>query len=233
MLKAIASLFLVSVAGAQAADSFEFAVFRECIPRKEAGRLVISDNGVSYRSAHRKTVIDIPLLNIFQADVSDPKVIRIGTYDILKQKLLGRQVHVFRLSSGVHDVSLTRFLSKALPRPVIGTFGATPQSEVEIRAYHRHRLGGCHGKIQIDSEGIRFLSDRPEDSRTWLYRDLETLGTMNPFHFRVSTLAETFNFDLKERLAESAYDLAARRVYSLPSVSRSPVGELVPGSAPG
>ena len=218
MLKRIVSLMLVSAVGGLSADSFEFAVFRDHLPRKEAGRLVISAVGISYRSDQQKTVIDIPLLNVFQADVSDPKVIRIETYDIAKKKLLGRQVYVFGLRGGVHDELLTRFLSKALQRPVIGAFGPAPQPEAEIRAYHRHRLGGCHGTIQIDLDAIRFLSDRPEDSRTWLYRDLETLGTMNPFHFRVSTLAETFNFDLKERLAESAYDSAVRRIYQLSTV---------------
>lgn len=222
MLKAIASLLLVSAVGAQAADSFEFAVFRDHVPRKEAGRLVFSETGVIYRSAHQKTVIGIPFLNVFQADVSNPKIIRIETYDITKKTLLGRQVYVFRLQNGAHDETLARFLSKALQRPIIGAYLATPQPEVAIRAYHRHRLGGCHGTIRIDSDAIRFESDRPEHSRTWLYRDLETLGTMNPFHFRISTLAETFNFDLKERLPETAYDLAARRVYSLPIKAEEP-----------
>jgi len=217
MLKAIASLLLLSAVGAQAADSFEFAVFRDHVPRKESGRLLISETGVSFRSAHQKTTIDIPLLNVFQADVSNQKVIRIETYDITKKTLLGRHVYVFRLQSGVHDETLARFLAKSLQRPVIGAFGSALQPEVAIRAYHRHRFGGCHGTIRIDSDAIRFASDRPEDSRTWLYRDLETLGTMNPFHFRVSTLAETFNFDLKERLPEGAYDLAVRRIYSLPT----------------
>lgn len=213
----IVVLGMILAEAAYAADHFEFAVFRNHLPRKEAGQLVISDAGIRYRSDHHKTVIDIPLLNVFQADVSDPKVIRIETYDITKKNLLGRQLYEFRLRSGAHNEKLTRFLSNVLQRPVVGTFGPAPQPEATIRAYHRHRLGGCHGTIRIDSEAIRFASDRPEDSRTWLYRDLETLGTMNPFHFRVSTLAETFNFDLKERLSETAYELAARRVYSLPS----------------
>ena len=183
MSHAFVSLMLLSAVGAQGADSFEFSVFRAHLPRKEAGRLMISDAGVSYRSDHEKTKIDIPLLSVYQADVSDPKVIRVETYDILKQKLLGRQVHVFRLRGSVHDERLARFLSEALPRPVIGAFGPASQPEAVIRAYHRHRLGGCHGTIRIDSDAIRFVSDRPENSRTWLYRDLATIGTMNPFSF--------------------------------------------------
>lgn len=215
MLKVIFPLLLVSAVSAQAADSFEFSVFRDHLPRKEAGQLIISDAGISYRSDHQKTVLDIPLINVFEADVSHHRIIRIETYDIVKQKLLRRQIHVFRLRNGVHDESLTRFLSKALQRPVIGSFGPAPPPEAVIRGYHRHRLGGCHGTIRIDPGGIRFESDRPQDSRTWLYRDIETLGTMNSFHFRVSTLAETFNFDLQERLSEAAYDVAVKRVYSL------------------
>lgn len=216
----IAVLLMILTVGAHAADQFEFAVFRDRLPRKEAGQLVISDAGISYRSDHRKTVIDISLLNVFQADVSDPKIIRIETYDIVKQRLLGRRVHVFRLRNGIHDEALTRFLSKVVQRPVIGAFGPAPQPEAMIRAYHRHRLGGCHGTVVIDSDGVRFKSERPEDSRTWLYRDVETLGTMNPFHFRVSTLAETFNFDLQERLSEAAYNIAVRRVYSLSALDK-------------
>lgn len=214
MIKMIA-LFMILTACVYSADRFEYSVFRDHLPRKEAGRLVISDAGISYRSDHRKTVIDVPLFNIFNADVSDPKVIRIKTYDIVKRRLLARQVHVFRLNDGVHDEALTRFLSKMVQRPVIGAFGSTPASDTGIRAYHRHRFGGCHGAIRFDPDAIRFESGRREDSRTWLYRDIENIGTMNPFHFRVSTLAETFNFDLEERLSESVFNAVTQRVYSL------------------
>lgn len=213
MGKMISFLILISTAGVNAADSFEYSVFRDRLPRKEAGRLTISDAGVSYRSDHRKTVIDIPLLKIFKADLSDPKAIRITTYDIMKQRLLGRQVHVFRLRHGAHDEGLARFLAGAVQRPVVGSFGLALQPEFVIRAYHRHRLGGCHGTIQIGEAGIGFLSGKPNDSRTWLYRDVETVGTMNAFHFRVTTLAETFNFDLQERLPEAVYADTARRIY--------------------
>lgn len=215
MVKTTIALLLISIAGIHASDRFEYPVFRDHLPRKEAGRLVISRAGVSYQSDRRKTVIEIPLANLFKADVSDPKIIRFETYDIVKRRLLGRQVHVFRLRDGTHDEALVRFLSGAVQRPVVGSFGPTAQPDTVIRAYHRHRLGGCYGTIHIGESGIRFQSDKREDSRTWLYRDVETVGTMNPFHFRVSTLAETFNFDLQERLSEATYLLASRRIYSI------------------
>ncbi len=220
MGKTIATLLLISAARIHAADTFEYPVFHDHLPRKEAGQLLISDAGISYRSDHKKTVMEIPFSNVFKADVSNPKIIRVETYDIIKRRLLGRQVHVFKLRKGTHDEALARFLFGAIQRPVVGSIGPPAQPDAVIRAYHRHRLGGCHGTIHIDQRDIRFESDKPEDSRTWLYRDIETVGTMNPFHFRVSTLAETFNFDLQERLPEAAYDIASRRVYSLPAVFR-------------
>lgn len=219
MHRLIFTLALISAAAAHAAESFEYSVFRDRFPRKEAGRLMISDAGIRYRSDHRKTAIDLPFSNVFTADVSDPKVIRVKTYDIVKRRLLGRQVHVFRLRDGRHDRGLARFLSGAMQRPVVGSFGPESKPDAGVRAYHRHRFGGCHGNIHIDRSGIQFQSDKPEDSRTWLYRDIETVGTMNPFHFRVTTLVETFNFDLQERLPQLVYDLASRKTYQL-----SPIG---------
>lgn len=216
MIKITALVVFLTV-GAYAAASFEYSVFRDRVPRKEAGRLSISEVGVSYRSDHRKTVIDIPLSNVFKADVSNPGIIRIATYDIVKRRLLGRRVYVFKLRDGTHDDGLARFLSGAVQRPVVGSFGPGPASPPDggIRAYHRHRFGGCHGTIRIDESAIRFQSDRLGDSRTWLYHDVETVGTMNAFHFRVSTLAETFNFDLRESLSEADFNAVTQRVYSL------------------
>ena len=214
MIKIAGWLVFLTV-GAHAATSFEYSVFRERLPRQEAGRVSISKAGVTYRSDHGKTMIDIPLSNVFKADVSDPRIIRVETFDIVKRRLLDRRVHVFKLRDGTHNDSLARFLSGAVQRPAVGSFGPASQPDGGIRAYHRHRFGGCHGTIHIDESAIRFQSERPGDSRTWLYRDVETVGTMNPFHFRVSTLAETFNFDLKERLHEADFDGVTRRVYSL------------------
>lgn len=199
------------------AETFEYAVVRDRIPRREHGRLEISGSGFHYRSDRGKTAIDIPFSNVFKADVSDPKVIRIETFDIVKRRVLRRDSHVFRLAADKHGEALARFLSASIQRPIIGVHGQVSEPVTAIRAYHRHRLGGCHGTVRIDAAGVRFDSDQPGESRTWLYREIETVGTMNSFHFRVTTLQETFNFDLKERLSPDVYDAAVRRIYRLPA----------------
>ena len=217
MLRMIIGLAAVSAAGLYATDTFEYRVFRDHLPKKEPGQLRISETGISYRSDHGKTAIEIPLIDVLTGDVSDPRVIRIETYDRVKMRLSDRQVHRFQLREGVHGEGIAAFLSKALQRPVIGAFELSSKPVMQLRTYHRHRMGGCHGALHIDHKGMRFVSQHVGHSRTWRYTEVETVGTMNRFHFRVSTLAETFNFDLQERLSDATYDLVTRRVYSLPS----------------
>jgi hypothetical protein len=214
MYKLIISL-TASCALAAAADTFTYAVVRATRPRGEHGQLEVSKAGVSYRSGNGKTAIHIGAADIYEADLSDPAAIRITTYDILKRRLTGHRTHTFRLLDGKQEDSLIRFLVDTLDRPVVGAYGAAEKGGFEIPAYHRHRLGGCHGKLQIGSNSIRFVTGNKTDSRTWLYRDIETIGGMAPFHFRVSALVETYNFDLKERLPADAYQLAWDRLYGL------------------
>lgn len=216
MIKRTIGILVVSAALCGADDSFRFPVFRKKLPRDERGTIEIDSTGVHYRSEKSKTTIRVGFAHIHEADLSDPRVIRIETYDILKRRLNGRRVYVFRLSEGKHGEALTRFLVERTSRPVIGAYDLSSDAkDAEVLAYHRHRLGGCHGKLRIEPGGIRFVSEQPAESRTWRFQDIETIGSMNPFHFRVSTLAETYNLDLKDRLPLQAHENAWRRIYSL------------------
>jgi hypothetical protein len=212
MLRAVV-LLLFSVA-AFAADSFQFAVWHvRPLWRDERGQLDIGASGVSYKSDDGKTTLQIAWEDIREADVADPKVIRIETYDRLKRKAGERRVHTFRLRDGEHGDELAHFLSARLSGPVLGSYGTPEPARFTIAAYHRRALGGAHGKLEIGQTSIRFVTERTADSRTWLYRDIQTIGTSDPFHFRLSTFAETYMLDLKERLPQEAYDYAWERVY--------------------
>jgi hypothetical protein len=208
-------------ASASGADEFRYRVFRSKPLKAEAGQLEISGTGVFYRSDDGKTAIRVALQDILEVDVSRSDSIRIKTYDILKRRLAGRRTYEFRLRDGKHEETLAQFLTNVVPRPVVGSFATASKGTFSIPAYHRHRLGGCHGSVEIGVDSIRFKSDKPEDSRTWLYRDIETIGAMTPFHFRVSTLTETYNFDLKDRLPADAYQLAWQKLYCPPDSQRS------------
>jgi hypothetical protein len=211
-------IFLAIVVSLPAQEVFQYNVDLKKFPRSEKGELVIDGGGVTYRSEDGKRTIQIAPLDVHEADVSDPHEVRIETYQNVKRKLLGRQSYTFRLRGAEHGPELARFLSALLRRPVVGFRNKSTEGDVyEIPAYHRHRLGGCDGTLRIGSSGIQFVSDKPADSRTWPYAEIETVGTMNAFHFRVSTLSENYNFDLKDRLPENAYDLSFRAVTRIAS----------------
>lgn len=218
MIRAVMFLFFASsVIWAQ--EVFRYSVELEKLPRSEKGHLIIDSTGVAYNSENGKRSIQIALLDIHEADVSDPREIRIETYDMLKRKLMGRRRYEFRLREVEHGPELARFLSAHLKRPIVGYQDLAAQGEAaqEIPAYHRHRFGGCNGTLRIDSRGIQFVSDKVADSRSWLHTQIETIGAMNGFHFRVSTVNETYNFDLKETLPDAAYDLSFRVVNRIES----------------
>ena len=215
------SFLLSTAAFAEAATPFEFAVYRTKLPRHEPGQLTINESGVSYRSENGKTSLTLPFLDIREADLSDPVRITLTTYDIAKLRLGGNRVISFRLREGTHAEDLARYFSEHLKRPVVGAYALPDEGAVEIPAYHRELLGGSHGTLLIGPDGIRFVSKKAKESRTWLYQDINTIGRGDAFHFRLSTSAETYTLDLKERLPESAYRLAWQRVYNLGLERRS------------
>lgn len=196
-------------------EDFEYRVHRVKVTRDEPGQLRITKDGVDYRADKAKTSFRIPLKDIHEIEATPPKRIRVETYDRLARELGGRREYTFRLRDGAVSERLVQFLAAHVNRPVIGDYGSASEALFRIAAYHRHRFGGAAGDIELDQQAVRFTSEKPGESRTWPYRDIETVGAMNAFHFRVSTLAETYNFDLKERLPDAAYDFVVRQIHGL------------------
>jgi hypothetical protein len=188
------------------------------LPKKERGHLIFSDSGAAYRSQNGKTSIDVPYADIREADVSDPRKIRLETYDISKRNPLEHRSYEFRLDED-HGSDLAKFLAERLKRPVIGAYDVGAEGRFNVPAYHRHLFGGAHGVLEIGPDGIQFKTETKADSRTWLFRDIQTIGSSGPFNFRISTESETYNLDLKERLPERAYDLAWAKTYGLQPAS--------------
>ena len=215
-------LLILSIAagGFQEQPTFEYDVMQSRpLQKAESGQLRIDTSGIEYRSANGKTSIRLPFIDVHEMDIADPSVIRIETYEMLKRKLSGRRSYVFRLRSsraGDENDRLTQFLSERIRRPMLRSQTIAAKPEFEIPAYHRHVLNGCNGTLQITPEGIRFVSAREDHSRTWKYSEIQTIGGSDPFSFRVTSLAETFTFDLKDRLPTEAYELVWQRVYDLP-----------------
>ena len=212
-------ILYMTAGGLQDQPSFQYDVVRtRTLQKGEPGQVRIDATGIQYRSANGKTSIRLPFIDVHEMDIADVSAIRVETFEMLKRKLSGRRSYVFRLRSPrsvEENDRLTQFLSERIRRPLLSSQTGSAKPEFEIPAYHRHTLNGCNGTLQITTEGIRFLSTKEDHSRTWKYSEIQTIGGSDPFSFRVTTLAETFTFDLKDRLSKEAYELVWQRVYDL------------------
>ena len=220
--RVLALLLLPTLLTAEAAnkDVFDLKVERVKMLRNQPGELHLDAEGVTFRSSDGKTTVTIPMKDLREADVADPRALRFETYEVQKWKPMERREYTFRAEPDAPVEELAQFLAAHVHRPVVGHYGAGHDSAAtpfEVAAYHKRTLGGTDGTLEIGQDSIRFVSDKPSDSRTWLYRDIETIGRPDSFRFRVTTSRETYVLELKSELPEAAYQFAWNRVYKVES----------------
>jgi hypothetical protein len=198
------------VTAVPAKDVFDLKVARVRTLRNQPGDLHIDAQAVTFRSVDGKT-ITIAMQDLREADVADSHALRFQTYDVPKWKPMERRGYTFRAQPDAPVEELAQFLTAHVHHPVVGHY---PQNaQFRVPAYHRRALGGTNGILEIGEAAIRFVSDKPSDSRTWLYRDIDTIGRPDSFRFRVTTNRETYVIELKDDFPESAYQFAWNRVY--------------------
>lgn len=219
-LARVLALIFVLTAGAAAKDVFDLKVsrVRMRLIQNQRGDLHIDAKGVTFRSSNGQTTITIPMQDLREADVADAHALQFETYDVQKWKPIERRKYMFRAQPEAPVEELARFLAAHVQRPVVGHYAAA--SEFRVPAYHRRSLGGTSGTLEIGQDSIRFVSDKPADSRTWLYRDIETIGWPDSFRFRVTTNRETYVLELKAELPGAAYQFAWSKVYAVERSSR-------------
>jgi hypothetical protein len=198
--------------GATEKDVFDLKVERVRIFRNQPGDLHVDADGITFRSSDGKTRITIRMQDLRGVDVADPSSLQFETYEVQKWKPIERREYTFRAGPDAPVEELAQFLAARVHRPVVGHYASA--SQFHVPAYHRHALGGTNGTLEIGDEAIRFVSDKPADSRTWLYRDIETIGRPDPFRFRVTTSRETYVIELKSELPEAADQFAWSKVYN-------------------
>ena len=201
------------VIGAPGNERFGLKVERVRPVRNQPGDLRIDVNGVTFQSSDGKTAITIPMRDLREADVADPRALRFETYEVQKWKPTERRAYTFHAQPDAPVEALARFLAARVHRPVVGHYPEV--ATLRVAAYHRRALRGASGVLEIGASSIQFVSEKPEDSRTWLYRDIETVGRPDAFRFRVTTNQETYVLELKENLPDEAYDFAWSKVYHL------------------
>ena len=197
---------------------FDLKVARVRMLRDQPGDLHIDAQGVTFRSTDGKTTITIPMQDLREADVADSHALRFETYEVQKWKPIERREYTFRAQPDAPVEELAQFLASRVHRPVVGHYRQS--SQFQVAAFHRRTLGGTNGMLEIGQDSIQFVSDKPADSRTWLYRDIETIGRPDSFRFRVTTNRETYVLELKSSFPKPRISLRGAR--STTSKGRAP-----------
>jgi hypothetical protein len=210
---ALTALMPLFASAAPEDSVFDLKVTRVRALRGQPGDLHIDSHGIEFRSTDGKTDIAIAIQDLREASVADARDMRFETYEVQKWKPIERREYTFRAAPDAPMEHLALFLAGRVRRPVVGHY--KEDSQFRVAAFHRRALKGTDGTLEIGEGSIQFVSAQPADSRTWLYRDIETIGRPDSFRLRVTTNRETYVLELKEDLPEAAYELAWSKIYNL------------------
>ncbi len=179
--------------------------------RDQSGELHVDSKGVQFKSRDGKAAVTISTSDLREVSVADPKALRFETYAVSKWNPATRRSYTFRVAPHTPLDDLARFFADRMNRPVVGDYEEA--ARFRIPAFHRRLRRGADGMLDIGNDSIRFTSDTPGESRTWLYRDIETIGQPDSYRFRVTSARQTYVVELKQELSDEAYRFAWDRVY--------------------
>jgi hypothetical protein len=218
----VSACFVLLLALEVNAQEFSYKVQQDRLIGHRDGELIISDKGVEYRATKREkesrtwTYTDIRLFEILS-----PTSVRIWTYKD-RALLLGRdQSLTFKIIEGQIDQKVSDFLRERIARPFVTSFAGEDQNALaQIPVKHSHRFGGCEGVLKVYPDRLVYESQTGHDSRSWRWTDIRSVGRSDIYRFDVETFepqlgasSRSFNFILKEQMADKTYDLIWSRVF--------------------
>jgi len=211
-------MYLALTGGAQA-ESFEFRVKHDHTLGSCEGKLIASDREIRYEATNGKHSRTWAYIDIQKLDVVSPTRLALKTFESQSWKQLEKdRAFDFSLLEGKITPDQQEFLRTKLGRPMVARLVEKATSSTLLLVRHRHRLGGCEGQLSVEEERLIYLTDHASDNRLWKLREIETIGSPDPYHLRVTTYNETFTFDLKSLLDSKIYDFLWKKIYRLEGV---------------
>ncbi len=219
----LATLILLTLTPSVRAQEFTYKVQQDRFKGHRDGELIISTKGVEYRAKKATdsrvwTYTDIKLFEILS-----PTRLRIWTYQNRKLLLGQEESLTFKIIDGQIDQQVSDFLRERTARPLVTSFTKEETERVpvaQIPVKHLHRLGGCQGVLKVYTDGLEYEAQDGHDSRSWRWTDIRAVGRPDIDRFEVLTFEpqtggpkRSFNFILKEPLADKTYDLIWSRVF--------------------
>jgi len=213
------------VTGVSLAQSFEFRVRHDHFLGSCTGKLIASKRDIRYEATDGKHSRMWAYIDIQKLDVVSSTRLVLKTFESHSWKKLERdKVFEFSLLEAKLSHDRQEFLRSKLSRPMVARLVEKTANSTLLLVRHRHRLGGCEGQLSLEANRLIYVTDHAADNRSWKLDEIETLGSTDPYHLRVTTYHETFTFDLKSPLDSKVYDSLWKKIYRLENPQASGTG---------
>jgi hypothetical protein len=188
------------------------AKWHQLLKKAVSGTLVVDREGVEFRSA--KFNQRWPNVEIHTFDLST-RELTITSYQNRHWHEPGEQRFQFTLSEPMPP-EVAAELTERVGKPVRNAVPLPSVAELsEIPAHHRMWSGGNNGTLRLKDTGIDYITQDARDSRTWRWADIQTIANPNPYELRVTAYRETVEFDLKQPLPRTLFELMWDRLYAV------------------
>ena len=203
------------------AQKFSYKVQQDRLIGHRDGELIISANGVEYRTKKEKDRREWTYTDIKLFEILSPTRVRIWTYQNRKLFPGHEESLTFKIINGQIDQQVSDFLRELINRPLVTSLTKEENEPLtQIPVKHLHRLGGCQGILKVYADRLVYEAQDAHDSRSWRWTDIRAVGRPDIDRFEVLTFEpkfggpkRNFNFVLKELLADQTYDFIWSRVY--------------------
>ena len=224
---------LLAIMPAGAAE-ISFEVRHQRALKDHAGVLTIGEKGVSYQQVlpegkRKKNSKKPPKLEAVQFDYQDiqeiwvsPDKLVLVTYQDRKWLLgIDKEFEFFLPKGQSFERAYTMLKDKLDRRFVAALADAQPGLLWELPVKLLGKIQGSDGVLQVGPDRIVFRTDRPRQSRTWRYQDIENVSTSDRYQLTLTTYERAksqygsrrgFNFQLKQPLDEQRFDALWKRL---------------------
>jgi hypothetical protein len=211
---------LLAVAAVLSAQTVSVEVRHRHMRGGAAGQLTASPQGIRFEEAKGKHALALKYSDIQQIALTRDRL-RILT-DRDQPRWLGRDREIVfdHLPEGA-PLIFRQFHEVLGPRFVGSYFALDEEPLWQADAKLLRGLSGTSGKLAIGSDAMTFEAEKPEQSRSWPYSELEQVARAGPFDLSVVSLEKTgwlragpreFRFQLTRELSEDQYNRLWRRL---------------------
>jgi hypothetical protein len=217
--KANYGLALLLIAAPAWAADLTFEVRHERALKDRNGVLTVGENGVEYRDAAEH--VQWNYRDIQQLWISSEKLILV-TYKDSKWLLgIDKEFEFFLPKDKSFETAYATLKDKLDRRFVAALADTQPDILWELPVKLQGTLQGSQGTLSVGPDRIVYKTDRPGQSRTWRYQDIENVSTSDPYQLTLTTYERAkshygsrkgFNFQLKQPLEEKRFEALWRRL---------------------